>query len=66
MYYNELIKLTDEKNVLKNESLSKHCTFRIGGECEYLVFAENENELINILKFAKFFCYNCRNNLTIA
>lgn len=53
MYYNELIKLTDEKNVLKNESLSKHCTFRIGGECEYLVFAENENELINILKFAK-------------
>ena len=53
MYYNELIKIVNPKNVLKNESLSKHCTFKIGGKCEYLVLPDNEKELINILKFAK-------------
>lgn len=53
MYYNELIKITDEKNVLKNEPLSKHCTFKIGGKCEYLIFPETEKELTDILKFAK-------------
>lgn len=53
MYYNELIKITDEKNVLRNEPLSKHCTFKIGGECEYLVFPESEKELTDILKFSK-------------
>lgn len=53
MYFNELIKLTNEKNVLKNESLSKHCTFKIGGSCEYLVFPESQKELTDILKLAK-------------
>ncbi len=53
MYFSELIKLTNEKNVLKNESLSKHCTFKIGGSCEYLVFPESQKELTDILKLAK-------------
>lgn len=34
--------------VLKNESLAKYCTFKIGGCARYLYFPENESDLKNI------------------
>ncbi len=53
MFFNELIKLTDEKNILKNESLKRHCTFRTGGTCDYVVLPDNTDELAEIIRFLK-------------
>ena len=53
MLYTGLTKITDNENVLKYEPLSKHCTFRIGGTCDYVVTPKSSQELIEVLKLLK-------------
>ena len=43
--YNELIKKIDENRVLKNEPMSKHTTFRIGGPADLFLKVETLDEL---------------------
>ena len=38
---------------IENAQLKKHNTFHIAATCKYLVFPQNENELINIIKETK-------------
>ena len=53
MFTHELKNYTDEKNILKNEKLSKHCTFKTGGTCSCVVLPQNADELIKIISFLK-------------
>ena len=53
MFTHELKNYTDEKNILINEKLSKHCTFKTGGTCSLVVLPENTDELIKIIGFLK-------------
>jgi len=50
---NELIKITDEKNILVNEPLKKHTSFKIGGEADFVVIPKSKEELIKLLEFVK-------------
>ena len=42
--------ITDEKNIFVNEPMSKHTSFKVGGNAEYFVIPETKEELIEILK----------------
>jgi len=53
MFFDELKSFTNEKNILINEKLSKHCTFKTGGTCKCVILPENTDELIEIIKFLK-------------
>lgn len=47
----EKIKLiTDEKNILINEPMSKHTTFKTGGNADIFVTPQNKKEIIELLK----------------
>ena len=48
--YEKLKLITDEKNILVNEPMSKHTTFRTGGNADFFVTPENIEELEKILK----------------
>lgn len=50
-FYEKLIELTAEDRVFKDEPMSKHTTFRIGGPADYLVLPTAE-EIISILTLA--------------
>lgn len=41
------------KNILKNEPMSKHTSFKIGGIADYYIIINSTNELKNVLKIAK-------------
>lgn len=49
----QLKKLTDEKNILINEPLKNHTTFKIGGNADFLVMPETKEEIVAILKYLK-------------
>ena len=38
---------------LKDEMLSKHTTYKVGGPCKYMVFPKNVDELIKVCKLIK-------------
>ena len=42
-----------EENIIKNEPLKNHTSFKTGGNCEYFLVPENENELKEILSLCK-------------
>ena len=46
--YNELCSITGEKNVLRDEPMSGHTTFRIGGPADYLVMPSSAGEIRKI------------------
>ncbi len=46
----KLIKITNEKNVFKDEPMKNHTTFKTGGIADYLVTPETETEFIDLLK----------------
>lgn len=51
-FYEKLIELTDKERVFKDEPMSKHTTFRVGGPADFLVIPTAE-EIISILTLAK-------------
>ena len=46
--YNELCSITGEKNVLRDEPMSSHTTFRIGGPADYFVMPSSAEEIRKI------------------
>lgn len=50
---NELVKITDEKNILINEPLKKHTSFKIGGEADFVVIPQSKEEVIRLLRLVK-------------
>jgi UDP-N-acetylmuramate dehydrogenase len=49
----KLNNITDIKNILINEPLSQHSTFKIGGLCDYLITPESINETAEIINLSK-------------
>lgn len=47
--YNLLQNLTDQKNILKSEPMSKHTSFKIGGNADYYITPSSITELKNIV-----------------
>ncbi|MGN1343344.1 MAG: UDP-N-acetylmuramate dehydrogenase [Traorella sp.] len=51
---NDLMKqLCEFGDVLENEAMSKHTTYRVGGNAKYFVYPKNEIALMNVFKLAK-------------
>ncbi|MCA6069982.1 MAG: UDP-N-acetylmuramate dehydrogenase [Endomicrobium sp.] len=52
--------------ILKNESLSKHCSFKIGGRADFFIEIPNEQSLLEFLKNVggyKFYVLGCGTNV---
>lgn len=48
--YNELCSIVGEKNVLRDEPMAGHTTFRVGGPADYLVMPSSTEEIKNIIR----------------
>ena len=51
--YKEVIKFVPEEDVYLNEPMSKHTTFKIGGNADIFIKIRNIDELISIIKLTK-------------
>ena len=51
--YNRLCTITKQENVLKDEPMKKHTTFRIGGPADYFVTPESKEEIQAIVELCK-------------
>lgn len=51
--YEKLKAITDEKNILVNEPMSKHTTFRTGGVADFYITPESVEEIEKILTLTK-------------
>ena len=49
----KLENIIDRKNILINEPLKNHTTFKIGGNADYLVMPKTREEIVNLIKFLK-------------
>lgn len=55
MIYDELTTKINPCNILRNEEMSKHSSFRVGGKSDFFVTVNNVEELIFVLEIAKKF-----------
>ena len=49
--YNAFCDILGAENVLKNEPMSRHTTFRIGGDADFFLTPSNEADLAKLLEF---------------
>lgn len=52
-FYNRLLLLIEETRILRNEPMSKHTTFRIGGNADYFVKVKELQEVKEIVALCK-------------
>ena len=52
-FYNQLIQIVDKEQVLIDEPMKKHTTFRVGGPADYFVMPKNIEEVQRIVAFCK-------------
>lgn len=57
--YNRLCTITKQENVMKDEPMKKHTTFRIGGPADYFVTPESKEE-IQVFSF-----FNCLSQILV-
>lgn len=50
---NDLIDISGSKNVMIQELLSEHTTFRIGGPADYMILPQSEQELARVIKLCQ-------------
>lgn len=51
--YNNLLNILDKEDILVDEPMSKHISFRVGGPADVLVKPKTEEQIKNIVAFAK-------------
>lgn len=51
--YIDLTKMLEDSNILKNESMSKHTSFKIGGNADILIKAKSIKDIKTILQYCK-------------
>ena len=51
--YKELLNILDEKNIKVDEPMKKHISFKVRGPADFLVKPKTEEELRNVVEFAK-------------
>ena len=49
----DLEKIINKNNIFKNESMSKHTSFKVGGNADFFVKIEDVEELKSLLKYVK-------------
>lgn len=49
----KLTEFINKENILYNEKMSRHTTFKIGGEADVIVTPEKEEEIIDVIKYAR-------------
>ena len=53
-FYKSLTEIVDYKNIKKDDPMSKHTSFRVGGNADYFILIDNDKDSINkIVKLAK-------------
>jgi len=52
-YLSQLRQYISQNNILLNEPMSKHTSFKTGGNCEAMVLIKSEQDIINVIKLAK-------------
>ncbi len=53
-FYNSLTEITSKEHIKKDEMMSKHTSFKVGGKADYFIEIENDKDLIiKIAKLAK-------------
>lgn len=50
--YKELANILQDSKIFKNESMSKHTSFKIGGNADILIKARNVEDIKNVLEFS--------------
>ena len=53
MIYDELVKGIAPENILVNEKMNKHTSFKVGGVADFFVTVHDHQELIYVLKVAR-------------
>lgn len=51
--YEAIEKIVGSKNILADEPMSKHITFRVGGNADYYVTPENEQQIADVISYCK-------------
>lgn len=51
--YNNLLNILEKEDILIDEPMSKHISFRVGGPADILVKPKSEEQISNILNFAR-------------
>jgi UDP-N-acetylmuramate dehydrogenase len=52
-FYEKLKKIITEGQILRDEPLSNHTTFRIGGPCDFFVIADTQEEFTQVIRLCK-------------
>ena len=52
-FYEKLSKIVGKKQILAEEPMKKHTTFRIGGPAEYLVLPQTTEEIADVVKLCR-------------
>ena len=53
MSRDDMVEIVGEPNVLEREPVSRHTTFRIGGEADYFVTPETVEDLVALIKYLR-------------
>ena len=53
MFYKKIVEIIDKDRVLKDEEMSKHTSFKVGGKADFFIIVETTKELIDVLKLTK-------------
>ena len=53
IFIEDIKKIVGEKNVLLNEPMKKHTTFRSGGEAELYINVLSSENLVELIKYLK-------------
>lgn len=48
--YQHIYEIVGEENILRNEPMDKHTTFRIGGEAECMILVPDKEKLVELIK----------------
>jgi UDP-N-acetylmuramate dehydrogenase len=51
--YNDLVDILGETDVKQDESMSKHTSFKVGGDAEFFCTVPTEEKLIDVINYAK-------------
>lgn len=52
-FYEKLSKIVEKEQILIEEPMKKHTTFRIGGPAEYLILPQTEEEIADVVKLCR-------------
>lgn len=52
-FYEKLSKIVRKEQILEEEPMKKHTTFRIGGPAEYLILPQTTEEIVDVIKLCR-------------